>query len=299
MPPRFDRFLPRLHRPPASPLHVLIARANAANAARNWPQAEADYAAALKLDPDHHAVWVQYGHSLKEQGLLQEAEQAYRRACALAPTDADPPLQLGHVLKLQGRRSEAVDAYRLAFRLDPRSFDSLIELVGQGAVLSPLWPLWFDGAWYLTQYPQAAATRLDPFDYYARHGQADGHVPNSIVAAWGVTLHPPLRMAETEVIRQTETIADSQLLDSQWYSGRYGVPAEGAARHYVEAGAFLGADPNPFFSSAYYFKQNPDVAAQGLNPLVHCITSGFYAGRAFGDGSSSRRLTARVWERGF
>jgi tetratricopeptide (TPR) repeat protein len=299
MPPRFARLLQPFRRPEASQLHVLIARANAANAARNWPRAEADYAAALELDPDHHAVWVQYGHSLKEQGLLQDAERAYRRACALAPKDADAQVQLGHALKLQGRRSEAVDAYRLAFRLDPRSFDSLIELAGQGAVQSPLWPLWFDGGWYLTRYPEAAATRLDPFEYYAGHGRADGHVPNSVIAAWGVAVHPPLRMSESEANRQIEIIAASQLLDSPWYAGRHNVTAEGAVRHYVEAGAFVGADPNPFFSSAYYFKQNPDVAAQGLNPLVHCITSGFFAGRPFGDGSSTRRLTAQVWQRGF
>lgn len=102
-------------------LSKLVSRADAANAARDWPAAEAGYAAALEIKPSLTAIWVQYGHSLKEQGRLEAAEQAYRRAVALDGSVADTHLQLGRVIKMQNRLDEARDCYQRAYRLDPQS----------------------------------------------------------------------------------------------------------------------------------------------------------------------------------
>src|SRR2546422_349451 len=62
-----------------------------------WREREAAYRAELSLDPSLKHIWVQYGHTLKEQGQLDAAEQAYRRSLALDETLADTNLQLGHV----------------------------------------------------------------------------------------------------------------------------------------------------------------------------------------------------------
>lgn len=123
---------------PKPKFHKLIARADAANAARDWHQAEIEYESALKLQPALPAIWVQYGHALKEQGRLEPAERAYRRALALDGSVADTHLQLGHVAKLQGRPAQAQASYRQAYQLDP-SDDARRELdyIAQSAPSPP------------------------------------------------------------------------------------------------------------------------------------------------------------------
>jgi glycosyltransferase involved in cell wall biosynthesis/Tfp pilus assembly protein PilF len=84
-----------------------------------WQEAAGHYEKALAIQPERAALWVQYGHALKETGDLAAGEHAYRKAIALAPDVADTYLQLGHALKLQGRIAEAAAAYRKAAGLAP------------------------------------------------------------------------------------------------------------------------------------------------------------------------------------
>jgi glycosyltransferase involved in cell wall biosynthesis/tetratricopeptide (TPR) repeat protein len=103
-----------------------------------WELAAQLYRKALHRNPQSQAIWVQYGHALKECGELRnpeqlaQAEMAYRRAVSLDPSVADTYLQLGHVLKLQGKREEAEAAYLRAFALDPSMPYPLQELSGLG-----------------------------------------------------------------------------------------------------------------------------------------------------------------------
>ncbi|GIU74000.1 MAG: hypothetical protein KatS3mg004_1087 [Bryobacteraceae bacterium] len=52
-----------------------------------------------------------------------------------------------------------------------------------------------------------------------------------------------------------------------------------AAFHYALAGAWEGSDPSPAFSSTQYWSNHPDVAAAGINPLLHYIVFGKEEGR--------------------
>ncbi|TWF57162.1 tetratricopeptide repeat protein [Neorhizobium alkalisoli] len=90
---------------------------NAANAERRWVEASAHYENALRLRPADIAIRIQFGHSLKEQGLLAQAERAYGQATLDDPLDADAYLHLGHALKMQGAKGKAISAYRHAARL--------------------------------------------------------------------------------------------------------------------------------------------------------------------------------------
>ena len=87
--------------------------------ARQWQAAAAHYGRAVETEPASFAIWVQYGHALKESGDVAAGEAAYRRALELAPEAADTHLQLAHALKLQGRVEEAAAAYRKAADLAP------------------------------------------------------------------------------------------------------------------------------------------------------------------------------------
>jgi hypothetical protein len=70
----------------------------------------------------------------------------------------------------------------------------------------------------------------------------------------------------------------SDLFDGPWYLRTYpDVAAAGVDPiiHYLANGGDEGRDPGPFFSSASYFAANPDVRAAGMNPLVHYLRHGF------------------------
>ena len=100
---------------------------DAARDSRLWDEAKRAYRDYLRLAPEDVAIWVQYGHALKESGDLRGAEEAYLTGIARAPDDADLQLQLGHVLKLLGRVAPAIEAYQRSFALCP-SMAALREL---------------------------------------------------------------------------------------------------------------------------------------------------------------------------
>jgi glycosyltransferase involved in cell wall biosynthesis len=100
--------------------------------ARDWSSASRHYREALDQNSNNPAIWVQYGHALKESGQVAEAESAYRKSLELAPHVADTHLQLGHVLKIEGRKDEAVTSYLRALALDPTLHHASLELLGLG-----------------------------------------------------------------------------------------------------------------------------------------------------------------------
>jgi len=61
---------------------ALVREADRARDRHDWAAAEAGYAAALTLHPYERSYWAQFGHVLREQGLLVRAQIAYRTACA-------------------------------------------------------------------------------------------------------------------------------------------------------------------------------------------------------------------------
>lgn len=101
--------------------------------ARQWNQAHRLYAKYLNYTPHDSAIWVQYGHALKESGDLRSAGEAYSRSIRLQPDVADTHLQVGHLLKLQGHKSDALAAYERALKLEPTLADAVLEL---GALLA-------------------------------------------------------------------------------------------------------------------------------------------------------------------
>jgi FkbM family methyltransferase len=112
---------------------ILTAAAMRARDRQDWGLAARYYREALDLAPNRPALWVQYGHALKETGNLVAAESAYRKSLALDDGIADTHLQLGHVLKLQGRNAEAANAYTRSLTLAPGSPHAMHELLALGS----------------------------------------------------------------------------------------------------------------------------------------------------------------------
>lgn len=72
------------------------------------------------------------------------------------------------------------------------------------------------------------------------------------------------------------------LFDAEWYrTNNPDLAASGVEPllHYLREGARQGRDPNPLFHAAWYLARNPDVAAGVLLPLDHYIRFGAAEGR--------------------
>lgn len=92
-------------------------------------------------------------------------------------------------------------------------------------------------------------------------------------------------MAYLESRKHIKLIRQSDLFDPKWYIEAYPDLASSKKAtanpiwHYVNFGGFEGRNPSDKFSSTWYLAQNPDVAREGTNPLVHYILNGESEGR--------------------
>ena len=108
-----------------------------------------------------------------------------------------------------------------------------------------------DAAWYLSEYPEVAASGRAPAEHYVAEGYARGYRPNPF-------------------------------FDTRWYLERYEDVRRSGKNpllHYLQYGAREGRDPGPDFHTLYYLETNPDVRGNGLNPLAHYLRYGRHEGR--------------------
>ncbi|MDH2310399.1 rhamnan synthesis F family protein [Methylobacterium brachiatum] len=122
----------------------------------------------------------------------------------------------------------------------------------------------FDGPWYLAHNPDVAAAGLNPLVHFIDYGRAEGRRACPVAAP--------------ELVAR---IAASNLFNAEWYRATQArdVGPDQAARHYLQEGAARGLSPGPLFDGPWYLRSNADVAAAGLNPLLHYLDSGRAEGR--------------------
>jgi hypothetical protein len=77
-----------------------------------------------------------------------------------------------------------------------------------------------------------------------------------------------------------EAVRHSGLFDEAWYRLRYDIPTKvDALADWFVRGCNSGFQPNLCFQPDWYLEQYRDVAAHGVNPLVHYIDNGEAEGR--------------------
>lgn len=116
----YDRAIELIGTPEQSDWPVFFARGIALERTDNWPQAEADFREALRLEPGQPQVLNYLGYSLVElQTQLEEALEMIEEAVAARPDDGYIVDSLGWVLYRLGRYDEAVEHMERAAELMP------------------------------------------------------------------------------------------------------------------------------------------------------------------------------------
>ncbi|MFM4831671.1 coiled-coil domain-containing protein [Aeromonas media] len=85
------------------------------------------------------------------------------------------------------------------------------------------------------------------------------------------------RKGQAQLAKKVALIRESELFDEMWYLQQHPEAAahrHGAAGHYLEYGAAMGANPSPRFDGNAYLQANQDVKQAGMNPLYHYINFG-------------------------
>jgi hypothetical protein len=93
--------------------------------------------------------------------------------------------------------------------------------------------------------------------------------------------------------REAPRVVRAGLFDASWYLERNpDVAASGVNPliHYLARGWIEGRDPNPRFDTQAYLRANPGVAASGMNPLTHYLLHGRREGRTADRRFSDRRI---------
>lgn len=61
--------------------------------------------------------------------------------------------------------------------------------------------------------------------------------------------------------------------------GEWFPEASSAFEHFMQRGWKINLDPNRWFSTSAYLRDNPDVAAAEVNPFMHFLSTGSREGR--------------------
>ena len=286
-----------------------VANGDAQNRLRNWKAAERHYKVAVKIQPGAWWIWVQLGHSLKEQGRLAKGIAAYLMAASHAPQEADPQLHLGHSYKLHKDKERAIYHYKRAAELGAGKkvgFDALSELASLRAPISffsifqrftaeletgmrekashsgaqMLEGHLFDNAWYRLVY-LGDYQSIDPQKHYISVGEKIGYCPNAL---FDPGFYSRSRgdansggAMERFVRNWNEETGDPHPLVKL-----ENLPAlrERALSTDSDPVSVLLADtlgefnPHQFFDARWYLAVNPDVLAAGVSPFEHWMRSG-------------------------
>ncbi|AXR07851.1 hypothetical protein [Salinimonas sediminis] len=79
-----------------------------------------------------------------------------------------------------------------------------------------------------------------------------------------------------------ELLLNSDYFDSYWYLNKYKDVDDAKvspARHFLSHAKAELRNPSVKFSTLHYLRNNPDVALENINPLIHYLRFGRYEGR--------------------
>ncbi|MEP2600991.1 MAG: hypothetical protein ABJH28_05930, partial [Paraglaciecola sp.] len=137
----------------------------------------------------------------------------------------------------------------------------------------------FSTKFYLQTHPDVAKSGLNSLFHYISHGLDEKrHIRKSDNTA-DVSLEQNIERYELTVDESKDVafISNSKWFSKNWYVDTYpelNISSNKAAKHYYLFGVNEERDPCPHFSTSFYLMNNADVAAAGVNPLLHYVNFG-------------------------
>ena len=117
----------------------------------------------------------------------------------------------------------------------------------------------FDAPWYLAQYPDVAASGIDPYAHYVANGKKEGRLPRAPKAP-APAVEPSPRQA--------------------WWRRWLDRQGAGALAETTSLGGTGAAAANDeAFDAEFYLLQYPDIASAGVDPYEHYTSHGKSEGR--------------------
>jgi lipopolysaccharide biosynthesis protein/tetratricopeptide (TPR) repeat protein len=240
------------------------------------------------------------------------AAEFYRKALDRNPDNPPIWVQYGHALKEFGNLPEAERAYRAAIVRDPSAADPYLHL---GHVLKMQGKQEEAEAAYLRAFaldprlphpPEAlrglgwSETRVSEL----RRSSSAADLPfgqQRIEPSGSASAPKPLGGAPNSSVSHgpleeaVRTVRESGLFDADWYRSTYPeIAASGLdpILHYLQIGAAEGRDPSRYFDTKAYCALYPDVAKSGVNPLWRYVVQGRREGRI--TGAAARQAGQRI-----
>ncbi len=143
----------------------------------------------------------------------------------------------------------------------------------------------FEGEWFAARNTDVAGGSHAGLVHWHRYGWQEDRWPNPYFdPAYyrsrnpGSTANPLLHY-----IRQGEAAGRRPVahFDPAWYRARHAVrPGELCLAHYLRHRLTGAVSPLAEFDAAFYLRENPDVAAAGMDPMEHYLVRGASEGRA-------------------
>ncbi|WP_198018809.1 methyltransferase domain-containing protein [Azorhizobium doebereinerae] len=146
----------------------------------------------------------------------------------------------------------------------------------------------FHSHWFATRYPEHGDGGK-PIAAYVRAKGRETLAPHPFFdPALYLYLNPDVAEAKAEALRHFLTSGEREgrpvhpLIDTDRLISQGAMHAPGAplVRAYMSDPALFELSPHPLFDAFYYLRENPDVEAAGINPLLHYLVWGWREGRS-------------------
>jgi lipopolysaccharide biosynthesis protein len=154
----------------------------------------------------------------------------------------------------------------------------------------------FDPDWYLTQYPDVKAAGIDPLDHYIGNGSTEGRFPNKeFDPRWYRKTYLQGDQAKKEPLLHYLAEGARNGHAPNWAFGAMTPPSNDVAispsktplaRHLadnIKGKSRIWPEnllrDSGYFDIFWYFRQNPDVLAAGVDPVWHYVNFGWKEGR--------------------
>lgn len=138
---------------------------------------------------------------------------------------------------------------------------------------------YFSTTHYLNTYPEVQEAGENPFVHFILEGRRRGLKPNPGGASEGLVRFVPAALIRgvCSLQHSLNKIRVSRAFDPAFYLKQNpDVAAAGVdpLEHFLNTGWKEGRDPTPAFSTRYYLNTYPEVRATGVNPFVHFVLEG-------------------------